>query len=102
MEIPVSVCTRAAMQLGHDLKKTIENAKKQDYMGTLLGLVTVTQEAGALEACGLKLDKTTLIAAVSSLCPKHWDVIQDELAAFGEEAYRKVAGPALPGANLHG
>jgi len=92
----ITACTRAAMSLGYDLKKTLENAKKQDFMGTLLGLVTITQEVGALEVCGLKLDKTALINSLHSLCPRHWDVIQDQLAVFGEEAYRKVMGPPLP------
>lgn len=86
-------CAIAASRLGYDLKKTIEYAKKQDFTGTLTGLVTITQNTGALEACGLKLDKTPLINALMALCPKDWDAVEERLRAFGEHAYQKVMGP---------
>ncbi|GAI67527.1 unnamed protein product, partial [marine sediment metagenome] len=40
----IYACTRAASSLGYDLKKTIENAKKQDFTGAVTGLLTITQQ----------------------------------------------------------
>jgi len=86
-------CTRAGMSLGYDLKKTIESVKKQDFMGTVTGLLTITQQTGALEACGVKLEKEHLVNAITALCPRNWDVIEDQLAAFEEDVYQKVMVP---------
>jgi len=62
--------------------------------GTVTGLLTITQQTGALEACGVKLEKEHLVNAIIALCPRNWDVIEDQLVAFGEHAYQKVMGPA--------
>lgn len=55
-----------------------------------MGLMVVAQDKGALEACGLELDHTPLINAMQAVCPRNWDVIEDQLRAFGAEAYKRL------------
>ena len=90
VEISGRSCLRIAGSLDSDLKKTIESAKKHDFTGTVAGLMVVAQDKGALEACGLELDHAPLINAMQAVCPGNWDVIEDQLRAFGAEAYRKL------------
>ena len=90
VEIAGLSCLRIAGSLDSDLKKTIESAKNRDLTGTVVGLMAVAQDKGALEACGLKLDHTPLINAMQAVCPRNWHVIEDQLRAFGAEAYRKL------------
>lgn len=87
---PGRSCLRAAASLESDLKKAIENVKNHDFTGTVIGLMVVAQDKGALEACGLKLDHTALINAMQAVCPKNWDIIEEQLRAFGAEAHSKL------------
>lgn len=90
----VRACAIAASRLGYDLKGTIEKVKAKDFPGTARGLVTLAQQTGMLEACGLKLEDAHLLNAVMALPAEHWDVIEEQLRAFGEHAYQRVMGPA--------
>lgn len=85
----VRACAIAASRLGYDLKETIEKIKKHDFPGTVRGLVTLAQQTGMLESCGLKLEDEYLLNAVMAL-PQRWDVIEEQLRTFGEHAYQKV------------
>lgn len=83
-------CLMAAGSLEANLKKTIDSAKKQDFTGTVVGLMVVAQDKGALEACGLKLDHTPLINAMKAIYPRDWMVVEKQLRAFGAEAFSKL------------
>lgn len=90
VEIAERSCLRIAGSLESDLKRTIESAQKRDFIGTVTGLMVIAQDKGALEACGLKLDHTPLINAMQAVCPRDWDVVEEQLRAFGAKAYERL------------
>ena len=85
-------CAIAAGRFSHELKEAMESAKKEDFAATVQGLVTLAQEVGVLRTCGLELEKGDLIKAAMAIYPMNWDVVQEELRAFGENAAEKIMG----------
>lgn len=89
-EIAGSVCYRAGFGLSSDLKETMEAVKKQDIRATIIGITAVAKKAGVLDACGLEMNNAPLVNAIQAVCPKQWDVVEEQLKVFGEQAWNKL------------